>query len=167
MTDQERTQKKNCAQDHKNVGGVEDVGGPDRQKHVVADVAQGKTIELIAQCSSQNQTPSRGIEPGPAVAVEHDGPVKARAQGNKPNDRQSRLEQWSAVAFQAEHAAVIPGLGSCIQARDKLPNCGRLSPSRKGPPLAQLVKEKTNTRGRQKHPDEGTMTSGVLVRRRQ
>jgi len=70
------------------------------------------------------------------------------------------------MAFQAEDSAAIPSLSACIKTGDDLTDCGRLSPRRKGPPLAQLIKGKANCRGNEEHEQEIAMPSDFLLRQR-
>ena len=70
------------------------------------------------------------------------------------------------MAFQAEDSAAIPSLSACIKTGDDLTDSGRLSPRRKGPRLAQLIKEKANSRGDKEHDQEGPMPGDFPWRQR-
>src|SRR5271157_1000563 len=166
MTDHQRTQKQKRAKDHEHVGGVEDVRGPDCKDHVVADIAQGEPIHLVAQGACQKQSSRRGIELTPAITVQHDRPAKNHTQDDEPDDRQATSEEWSAMAFQAVDSTVIPTLGAYIKTGDDLPDSGRLSPRRESPPLAQLIKAKANSRGDKEHDQEGAMPGDFPLQQR-
>src|SRR5208337_2542943 len=63
-------------------------------------------------------------------------------------------------------SAVIPSLGASIKTGDDLTDSGRLSPRRKGPPLAQLIKGKANSRGDEEHDQEGAMPGDFPLQQR-